>query len=497
MTSEAVERSPIHWPGLLAVSAGLAALLVTTSGGYGYHRDELYFIALGDRPAFGYVDQPPLVPLLAHALDDIFGGSLVWLRLPSALAAALMVLVTGLIAREFGGRRDAQLLAAASFAVSAIVMAVSHLLSTSTFDLLAWTVVTWLFVRALRDGGRTWILVGLVAGIGLQTKVLVAFLLFALVVGLLAAGPRDVFRSRWPWIAVLVAVVIWTPYLWWQATNGWPQLDLSRAIASGSSGTSEPRWLFVPFQVVLVSPVLVPMWLAGWWRLARHSDLARWRAIAVAYPLLAVVFIATGGKPYYLAGLYPVLLAAGAAPVLSWARRGRHLVRQGLLGVALVTSLGVSSVLFLPILPVDKLTETPIVDINYDAGETVGWSEFAATIAATYDALPAAERPQAIVLAGNYGEAGAMDRFRPDIGPVYSGHNSLWDLGPPPAEATTVIAVGFAERDLRSWFGSVDRVATIDNAAQVDNEERGRAVWICRDPRMDWAQLWPMLRRLG
>ena len=497
MTSEAVERSPIHWPGLLAVSVGLGALLVATSGGYGYHRDELYFIALGDRPALGYVDQPPLVPLLAHALDDIFGGSLVWLRLPSALAAALMVLVTGLIAREFGGRRDAQLLAAASFAVSAIVMAVSHLLSTSTFDLLAWTVVTWLFVRAVRDGGRTWILLGLVAGIGLQAKVLVAFLLFALVVGLLAAGPRDVFRSRWPWIAALVALAIWTPYLWWQAANGWPQLDLSRAIASGSSGTSEPRWLFVPFQLVLVSPVLVPLWLAGWWRLARQSDLARWRAIAVAYPLLAVVFVATGGKPYYLAGLYPVLLAAGAEPVLSWARRGRHLLRQGLLGVALVTSLGVSSVLFLPILPVDELADTPIVDINYDAGETVGWPEFAATIAEAYDALPAAERPTAIVLAGNYGEAGAMERFRPDVGPVYSGHNSLWDRGPPPADATTVIAVGFAERDLRSWFGSVDRVATIDNAAQVDNEERGRAVWICRDLRMDWARLWPMLRRLG
>ena len=154
----------------------VAAVLLATSGRYGYHRDELYFLRAGQHPAFGYLDQPPLTPLLARAASELFGDSLVGLRLASALAAALVVLLTGLIAREFGGGRGPQALAAGCMAVSAILLAVGHLLSTSTFDLLAWSALSWLVVRALRDGGWGWLAVGLVTGIGLQNKTLVAFL---------------------------------------------------------------------------------------------------------------------------------------------------------------------------------------------------------------------------------------------------------------------------------------------------------------------------------
>ncbi|SNX98003.1 4-amino-4-deoxy-L-arabinose transferase [Geodermatophilus sabuli] len=480
---------------LTGLAAAVALLLLAVSGRYGYHRDELYFLRAGREAAFGYVDQPPLTPLLAATVDALAPGSLVALRVPSALAAGLVVVLTGLLAREFGGGRAAQLLAAAAIGVSAFLLAVGHLLSTSTFDLLAWTALSWLLVRALRDGGAVWLAAGAVAGVALQNKVQPAFLVAAVLLGVLVAGPRVVFRSPWPWLGGALALLLWAPNLAWQATNGWPQLALAEAIAAGSSGTSEPWYLFLPFQLVLVSPLLVPVWGAGWVRLARDPGLRPWRAFAVAYIALAAVFLLTGGKPYYLAGLYPVLLAAGADPVLRWVRRGAGRLRAGLVAAALVLSLAIDALLMLPLLPVGALAGSPVPAVNYDAGETVGWPAFAATVESARDRLPAGE-PVA-VLTRNYGEAGAVDRFAPRLAPAYSGHNAYWSWGPPGEEVTAVVAVGFPEEQLRRWFGRVEPAGRVDNGVGLDNDEQGVPVWVAADRLVPWSQLWPQLRRLG
>ncbi|GAA1255471.1 dolichyl-phosphate-mannose-protein mannosyltransferase [Oryzihumus leptocrescens] len=489
-------RGTTAWRGLALLSVAFAVVLLAGSVGYGYHRDELYFLAIGAHPAWGYVDQPPLVPLLAHAMDALPGHSLVWLRLPSALAGGLTVLVTGLTAREFQAPRAAQMVAAGSMAASAVLVAVSHLASTSTFDLLAWTTVTWLVVRALRDDGRAWLLVGLAAGTSLEIKTLPVFLLLALLVGVVTAGPRRVLTSRWLWAGVGIALVLWAPNLAWQATHGWPQLTLSTLIASGHSGTSQPRWLFLPYQVLLISPVLTPVWAAGLWRLGRDPRLARWRCLAIAYAVLVVMFVATGGKPYYLCGMYPALLAAGGEPTVAWVHRGATRARASRLRWALALSAAVSVVLMLPVTPLAALHETPVVAINYDAGETVGWPRFAATVGRVHDALPARQRQRTIFLGGNYGEAGAVLHYRPDVA-TYSGHNSLWDLGPPPAGADTAVVVGYPEADLRRWFTDVRRVTTIDDGVDLENDEQGQPVWLCASPTRPWATLWPQLRRLG
>jgi 4-amino-4-deoxy-L-arabinose transferase-like glycosyltransferase len=425
-------------------------------------------------------------------MDELFPGSLVGLRLPSVLAAGLLVLVTGLTAREFGAGRTAQLLAAACMGVSSILLIAAHLLSTTTLDLLAWTVLSWLLVPALRDGGPVWLAIGAVAGIGLQNKVQPAFLLAAVVLGVLVVGPRRALVSVWPWLGGLLALVVWAPNLIWQAANGWPQLELAEAIAAGSSGTSEPWYLFLPFQLVLVSPLLVPVWAVGWWRLARDPSLRTWRGFAVAYAVLALLFLVTGGKPYYLAGLYPVLLAAGAAPVVAWAT-GR--LRAGLLVAALVLSLAIDGVLGLPVVPVGRLADTPVPDINYDAAETVGWPRFAATLERVRAELPAGA--DVAVLAGNYGEAGAVDRFAPSLGPAHSGHNSYWTWGPPAEDVDTVIAIGLPEEELRRWFGRVEEAARIDNGVDLDNEEQGGTVRVASDRQAPWSEIWPQLRRLG
>ncbi|HZC71990.1 MAG TPA: glycosyltransferase family 39 protein [Jatrophihabitans sp.] len=487
-------RPPIAWRRLGLICAAFALLELVTSDWYGYHRDELYFIAIGGHPAFGYVDEPPLVPLLAHGMDAASGHSLVWLRVPAALAGALAVLVTGLIAREFGGGAAEQPLAAGAMAASGLTLGTSHLMSTTTFDLLAWTVLLWLVVRALRDGGPIWLLVGLVAGVALEIKTLPIFLLFALLVAVLLIGPRDTLTSSWLWIGALIAAALWAPNLIWQATHDWPQFELAKSVAAGNSGSSEPRSLFIPFQFLLMGPPLAPIWLAGLWRLTRDRALALWRCLPLAYGILIGIFLGTGGKPYYLAGMYPVLFAAGAGPTLNWARTA---ARRVVLITVVAVSAVISAVVALPIVPASTLHDTPIVAMNYDAGEQVGWPAFARTIADVYASLPAPDRARTIVLTGNYGEAGAVLHFAPHVRPVYSGHNSFWDLGPPPESANAAVAIGYDESDLRDWFASVEPVVTIHNGDQLDNDEQGETVWLCRDPTASWRTLWPDMRNLG
>ena len=486
------------WRPLALLSGGLAALLLVFSPRYGPHRDELYFMTAGRHLAWGYADQPALTPFIARVVSELFGNALVGWRLPSALAAGTIVLLTGLLARRFGGDRSAQLLGAAAMAVSAILLILGHLLSTATFDLLFWTLISFLVVRQLQGADpRGWLLVGLVVGVALHNKTLVAVLVAAVLIGLLAVGPRSVLRSGWLWAGAGLAVLLWLPNLLWQAGHGWPQLGLARAIAGGSSGSSEPWWLFLPMQLVLVSPVLVAMWVPGLVRLWRAVELRPVRCFAVAYALLAVVFLISGGKPYYLAGLYPVLLAAGAPLVVGWLRR-RADARGWVVG-GLGLSLLFNAVLMLPVLPVRALAGTPIVDINYDAGETVGWPAFVATVADVYAGLPPAERSRAVVVTQNYGEAGAVDRYGPDLGlpQAYSGHNAYFDWGPPADTGGPVVLVGFDEAFLRTAFGEVTRAATVDNGLGVENEEQGTPVWIGRDLRGSWAEIWPTFRRLG
>lgn len=479
------ERPPVDRLVFL-VGGVLFAVLVLFAGRYGYHRDELYFMMLGRRPAFGYVDQPPLIPLLAAAMDILGGGSLALLRVPPALAAAAATIVVGLTAREFGAGRRGQVVAASAWAISAVVLASGHLAGTTAFDLLIWAALSLLVVRALPVGGRRWLPVGIVLGIGLQVKSLVLLFPFAIVIGLLLVGPRAVLRDRWFWIAALLAAVIWSPNLVWQALHGWPQLAMSAAIAGGGSGTSEPRWLFLPFQLVLLSPVVVPLLVVGWWRLWSGRLPAVWRCFAVMTPLLATVLIAGGGKPYYLCGAMPVLVAAGAQPVAD--RLGR--VLPGLLAFALA----VNALMFLPIVPVDRLAGNPVTAINYDAGETVGWPQFAAAVRAATRDLPAGSAP--IVVTRDYGQAGAVARFAPEI-EVYSGHNSLAAFGPPPSATAAVVLVGYQPEEAAQWFASVRPVETYRSPYGLDNDADRTPLLVVGAPRAGWESVWSAMRAVG
>jgi hypothetical protein len=371
------------------------------------------------------------------------------------------------------------------------------LLSTTTFDLLAWAAIAFLAVRAVRiPDDRLWFATGAVLGIALLNKPLVAFLAVALAVGLALAGPRRVFRSPWAWAGALLAVAVWAPWLIWQAGQGWPQLEVASAIAEGGSTTSAPRLLFLPMQLVLVSPFLAPVWIAGLAGLLCSKRLRPFRFVGIAWALLAATFLIAGGKPYYLAGLFPVLLAAGAVYADRWLGAGRR-GRGAVLVSAFVASAVISGFIALPLLPATHLG--PVLAANDDVGETVGWSDLAATVARVAREGPGAPA-NPVIFTENYGEAGAVARDGPalGLGPAYSGHNGFADWGPPPDVAAPVILVGFGEGSATSrLFDHCRQVAEVRNGAGVENAEWGRPVHLCEGPSRPWPELWPRLRHLG
>jgi hypothetical protein len=479
---------------LAGLGAVVAAVLIVFAGRYGYHRDELYFLVAGQHLAWSYPDQGPLTPLVAHLMDSLAPGSLTVLRIPSALMTGAVVVLTGLTSFELGGTRRAQLIAAGCIASAAVFLATGHLLSTTTFDLLAWTLVIWLFARAIRTGDRRlWVANGLVTGLALLNKPLIPFLLVGLGVGLLIAGPRRLLRDRWLWAGFVVALLMWLPWLLWQSAHGWPQLTVSSSIANGGSGSSQPRWALIPFQFLLVSPVLSPVWIAGLWALARRDRLRPLRCLAVAWGVLVVIFLIAGGKPYYLAGMFPVLLGAGAIEVDGWLDRGPRRVRRGLLTAAIALGAAVSALIGLPLLPASQTG--PVLAADSDVGETIGWPDLVRTVAGVYRR---AGQP-AVVFTANYGEAGAVDRYGPALGlpQAYSGHNGFGEWGPPPDRVGPVVVVGLDSPTLASHFEGCRLAARVTNSAGVDNDERGEPVELCSGTRGPWSRIWTSLRYLG
>jgi len=494
----ALSVPPFAWRPVALVAAVPAIVLLVVLGRYGYHRDELYFLDAGAHPAWGYPDQPPLVPLLAHALDMLPGPALPWLRVPGVLAAPACVLLGAATAREMGGGRWAQVLTAALVTVCPLTYGLGELLSTATFDVLCWAAIGWLLVRWVRvRDGRLLFAVGLVAAVDFQVKWLIPFLLAALLAGVLAYGPRELLRSGWLWAGGAVAALSWAPGLAWQAAHGWPQIEMGRIIAAGQSFGGRP--LFIPMQVLLTGLVPAGVWIYGLVMLWRADRLRPYRFLGAAYVLLLAVFVLTGGQAYYLFGLYPALWAAGA---VVWRERPpRAWLRWTASPVALAVTFPIVLGLSVPVYPVSIVARTPLTAISDVLGETVGWPRFVAAIARGYRTLPPAERATAVVLTLNYGEAGAVNRLGGGYGlpRAYSGHNGYWYWGPPPVSRGAAVLIGapdFEAYSRRAW-ADCRPAGRIDNGVGLDNEEQGYTVLVCRRPLRTWARIWPGQRHLG
>jgi 4-amino-4-deoxy-L-arabinose transferase-like glycosyltransferase len=475
---------------VLAVAGAVLLPLLVLAPAYGFHRDELYFIVAGWHPALGYDDQPPLTPLLSAAAVALLGPEPWAVRILPALVIAAIVVLTAGIARELGGTHRAQVVAAVVVAASGY-LAAGHLGVTATYDLLAWAMILWLVTRLLAGADRRqWLLVGLVAGLGLWNKHLVLFLAGGLVVALLVHR-RDLLRSPWPWAGAALAGVLWLPNAAWQVANGLPQLEMARRIGA-SSGDERP--MVIVELLLLVGPLLFPVVIAGLWRLYRDPGLRPFRALATTFLAILAVVLVVGGKSYYVVGAVPPLMAAGALSVDGWLGRSR--VRTGVFGGVAAASALLVALLTLPVLPAATLAETPIPDIYGETAEQVGWPELVAAVEGVVAELPAADRDRALILTANYGEAGALEVLGTGLPPVYSGHNAYARWGPPPEDRDLAIVVGWDQGWRGRLFEDCRAAARIDNGAGMPNEERGRAVHVCSGLRQSWATAWPWIRHL-
>ncbi|MEF2978755.1 glycosyltransferase family 39 protein [Subtercola sp. YIM 133946] len=488
----AFARGPV-----VGAAGALLVVLAATANLYGFHRDELYFRMLP--PAWGYIDQPPLTPalvrLLAGGVDEPWA-----IRIPAIAFAVASVFVVALIAREVGGSHLAQGLAAWGYAFGSFTLSFGHVMLPASADLLVWPAVVLLVIRTVMRRQGQWMLVaGVIVGLSTYNKLLVVMLLAAIALALAALGPRWIFRSPWLYAGLGAIVVIGFPNLLYQLQNGLPQLTMGQAL-SVHNGASV-RVMMWPFLALMLGPLLVPFWVAALVSLLRRPQWRSLRFLVLAFALVLLFMFIGATQSYYSYGLLASLFAIGCVPVAEFAARST--ARRRLVYTAVVLNSVVSVVISLPVIPAAVVGATPIPAIDQVAADQLGWPQYVAEVeavarsAAGATADGSAASGSTIVLASNYGEAGALERYgSADLPPLYSAHNALIRSGPPPADTSTVIVVGSQVRTLGNFFASCETVAHLDNGEGVDNEEQGDPISICRGPVEPWSTLWPKLAHL-
>ncbi|GLZ49208.1 glycosyl transferase family 39 [Actinomycetospora sp. NBRC 106375] len=488
---------------VLGVAGAVAVLLLACSPFYGHFGDELYFVEAGRHLQWGYADQPPVLPLLAAGLDALAPGSTVVLRLPAVLAVAGIAVLAALIARELGGHTRAQVTAAGAVAASWFLLASGRLLATSTLDPFWWALLLWLLVRwihaatgvprgssaALRAApDRLLVVAGVVLAVALNTKFLVLGLVLGVGVGVLVAGPRRLLTRPMLWLGLAIAALATVPTLVWQATHGWPQLQMG-GVVTGEADLFGNRWQFLPVAVlfagVLPGVVLV---LVGLVALLRRPELRPWRGLGVAVLVTTAAFVVAGGRPYYVAGLYALLFAAGAValeqrPAQRWWRWTTGPVALVVCGVA-------TAVLVLPIGPASAKAQTDFTTMGQ-----LGWPELAAGVGERYDALPPDVRAETVVIASSYWDASALAYHREAAGlpAVYSPHRGYYDLGVPPGSAPALV-VG----ELGAGRGACATYTPLPPylAPEPTPVLNTVPLALCT-PRAPWATVWPGLRSMA
>lgn len=493
----------------LAAAVFAAHVLASVLGPYEFFRDELYFIDCGRHPSFGYVDQPPLVPLLAAA-SQALGRTLLLVRALPALAHAGTVIVAGalaaLVARTLGERTEvARLVAAVSVALAPMYLGLHSTLNTTCFEPLAWTFIAYAAARAALDGERRWLVwLGIVAGVAMEAKYAAPFLLAPLVLGLALGPSRRILWTREASAGVAAAVALALPSVAWQVAHGLPFRELLHAASHGKN-TVVPPGAFLLNQVLVMNPLLAPLWIGGvaWSLFARRLAPVRFLGVAFAGVLLEMMLL--HGKDYYVAPAYGVAFALGGVLSARVVRaRGTLALGAWLVLAAALTAIAVPS--SMPIVPPEALaryvvaTHTqPQAQENSQRGavlpqlmaDMLGWRELESTVASVWRALPADERAHTAIVTGNYGEAGALDLYGPDDGlpPARSGHNQYFLWGPGDEDPLVILRVG---GDPERWKDQCEEL-TIParfGGPYVMPYERDRPIVQCRRPRFSLRAEW-------
>ncbi len=483
--------------GLCAVNALVHLALVNR---YGYHGDELYFVECGRHLAFGYVDHPPLIPWIARLADEI-GGGVAILRLPAIFAGVGTMALTALLVREWGGGWRAQLVALLCLLVAPAHLRIAAMLDIPVIEVFLCTATAYLVARALaREDRRMWVLAGATLGLAVLAKHSSLLWGGALFVGILVAEKRAVLASRWPWLGAVVVLVFAAPNVAWEAQNGFATLEFMRELRHDVLA-EQGRVLFLAGQVLYFHPLAMPVVVAGLvFGFTRAGQAAR--PFAVLFLAMLGFLLIVGGKPYYLAGAYPAVLAAGGISLERWFAE-RVAARRAFVAALATTgaALGFVTLPALPLVAVDATVGTllgwavPPMALTHDLHGMYGWEEHAATIDRVYRALPPVERAQATVLAGTYSQAAAVNLLRREPTPrAVSGNMTYYLWGPEPGRGDVVIAYGLPRELLERHYGKCIESARIE-AALARPWDTGLAVYSCREPRGGITALWPELRR--
>jgi hypothetical protein len=480
----------------LLVSVAAATLLVhlLAAGRYGFNRDELSILEDARHLAWGYVAYPPLTPFFGRLALALFGTSLVGFRFFSALVQAISVVLTGCMAKDMGGGRTAQVVAAcASIPFS---LGVGALMQYMSFDYFAWVLTAFFLVRLFKTSNpRYFLLVGASIGFGMMAKYTMLFFAVGVLAGLLFTDTRKYFRTIWPWLGLLISFLIVAPNFLWQVQHHFVTYDFLRFIHQRdvAEGLTQS---FLPDQLELTL-LSFPIWVAGLYFCLRSREGRTYRALGWMFIVTFVLFLIAKGRGYYLAPAYPMLYAAGGVCGERWlsslsAERARA-ARAAVAATLALSILGAMAVA-LPLAPIHSTWFRFADKVNLTLRDEIGWEDLVATLAQVRDSLPSESRAHLGILAENYGEVGAINLYGPSHGlpPAISGINSSWERGygdPPPQ---ILIIVGFPRTFVDTNFDSCRLVAQNTNSFGVVNEEttERRDIFLCGPPKTGWPQFW-------
>lgn len=498
--------SPGFWVALGVMAVQVPAVL---AGGFGYFRDEFYYIACSDHLAWGYVDHPPLSIFLLRLIRMIFGDSLVALRILPVLAVAVLAWLSARLTKEMGGSPFAQFLAALAAGIAPVYLAVGSFYSMNVFEPLFWIGCAWLLLRMINTGHRElWVPFGILAGLGLLNKHSMLFFGAALLAGLLLTRQRRLLAGKWLWIGGGIALLLLLPNLVWLVRHDWATLEFMRNAQQWKNLPMSPGQ-FLSTQVFLQHPLTLPLWLAGLFAFLFHPFLKKYRCFGLAFIALFLLFVVQRGKPYYLSPIYPLLLSAGAIVFarISLSKTGKRIMY--VYAVLLLFGGLILLPMWVPMLPVESQIrytlwsglKPPRMEQNREAAlhqiyaDRFGWKEMVATVAKAYQSLSREEQAVAAIYTQNYGEAGAVDFFGKQYGlpKAISGHNNYWLWGLRGQSGRVLIIIGGRQEDHRKVYEEVTLFA-IHSHPYALPAENDRHIFICRRPKLSLKEIWPQVK---
>ena len=487
---------------LWLLALALFLLHMFTNHQYGFHQDELVVLDNANHLDWGFVEYPPLTPFLARIELELFGFSLVSARTFAALAHSIVLVLTGLMARELGARRPAQILAALGAAIAPIALIQGSLIQYVTFDFLWSVLIAYLVIRLLKsEDPRWWIPVGAVIGLGMMTKYTMVMFVAGLVGGVLLTDARRYVRSPWLWSGVALSLLIFLPNLIWQIQHNFISLEFLSSIHARDVEIGRADGYIIEQFLFCSNPFVIPFWVTGLIYYFKSEAGKRYRAIGWMYVIPFLIYLITQGRSYYLAPAYPMLIAAGAVVWQGWLDRldeGRARLIHGLTWTGIFIGAMIGGALALPIAPINS----PLWDVTSEVHDTfteqIGWHEMIETVAGIYAALPEEEKPRVGILAAENDEAAALNLYGGEYGlpTAISGSDTFWlrGYGDPPPE--TIIVLGYTREDIASVAEQCEVVGTITNPYGVENDLRTPPdIFVCRGLRISWPELWEQVKR--